>query len=50
MPFLAAAIAGILTGGAIAGRLDPIRTLRAFATLLVVVAVHTALDAAAAIA
>jgi uncharacterized membrane protein YfcA len=38
-----AAIAGVLTGGSVAGRLDPQRSLRWFAGLLVAVAVYTAL-------
>jgi len=45
LPFLTAAIAGVLTGGTLADRLDPTRTLRAFATLLVAVAIYTGLDA-----
>jgi uncharacterized protein len=45
LPFAAAAIAGVLTGGALADRLDPRRALRWFATLLVVVGAYTAFDA-----
>jgi hypothetical protein len=45
LPFAVAAIAGVLTGGQLAGRLDPTRTLRWFAALLVAVAVYTATDA-----
>jgi uncharacterized membrane protein YfcA len=45
LPFAAAAIAGVLTGGHVAGRLDPRRSLRWFAGLLVAVAVYTAVDA-----
>lgn len=43
LPFAVAAIAGVLTGGSVAGRLDPQRSLRWFAGLLVAVAVYTAL-------
>ena len=43
LPFAVAAIAGVLTGGNLAGRLDPERSLRWFAGLLVAVAVYTAL-------
>jgi hypothetical protein len=43
--FVVAAVAGVLTGGAVADRPDPRRSLRAFATLLVAVAVYTGLDA-----
>jgi uncharacterized membrane protein YfcA len=45
LPFAAAAIAGVLTGGRVAGRVDPRRSLGAFAGLLVAVAVLTAADA-----
>jgi hypothetical protein len=45
LPFAVAAIAGVMTGGQLAGRLDPTRTLRWFAALLVAVAVYTATDA-----
>lgn len=45
LPFAVAAIAGVLTGGRIAGKLDPERSLRWFAGLLVVVAVYTGGDA-----
>jgi len=45
LPFAAAAIVGVLTGGQLAGRLDPRRSLRWFATLLVAVAAYTAIDA-----
>jgi uncharacterized membrane protein YfcA len=45
LPFAAAAIAGVLTGGHLAGRIDARRSLRAFAALLVAVAVYTAADA-----
>ena len=40
--FTAAAVAGSLVGGRIASRADPIHLTRAFATLLVLVAVYTA--------
>jgi uncharacterized membrane protein YfcA len=40
-PFTIAAIAGVLTGGRVADRLDAERSLRWFATLLVAVAVYT---------
>jgi uncharacterized protein len=42
IPFTVAAIAGVLTGGGIADRLDPVRSLRWFAGLLVAVALYTA--------
>ena len=45
LPFAVAAIAGVLTGGQLAGRLDPERSLRWFAGLLVAVAAYTAADA-----
>lgn len=45
LPFAVAAIAGVLTGGRIAGRLDAQRSLRWFAGLLVAVAVYTGGDA-----
>jgi uncharacterized membrane protein YfcA len=44
-PFTIAAIAGVLSGGRVAGRLDPKRSLRWFSALLVAVAVYTALRA-----
>jgi len=40
-----AAIAGVLSGGHIAGRVDAARSLRWFAALLVPVAANTAIDA-----
>lgn len=49
VPFVVAAIGGVLTGGNLAGKLDPERSLRAFATLLVAVAVYTAGRAVAAL-
>jgi uncharacterized protein len=45
IPFTVAAIAGVLYGNRIAGRLDPKRSLRWFAALLLAVAVYTALRA-----
>jgi uncharacterized membrane protein YfcA len=45
LPFAVAAVAGVLTGGHLAGRLDPRRSLRWFAALLVAVAVYTGVDA-----
>jgi hypothetical protein len=45
LPFAVAAIAGVLTGGRLAERLDPERSLRWFAGLLVAVAAYTAADA-----
>jgi uncharacterized membrane protein YfcA len=50
VPFVVAAVAGVLSGGRLADRLDPRRSLRAFATLLVVVAAYTALRAGVALA
>jgi uncharacterized protein len=44
LPFTVAAVVGVLTGGRLAGRLDPERSLRWFAGLLVAVAVYTAAD------
>jgi hypothetical protein len=46
IPFAIAAIAGVTTGGRIAGRLDAERSLRWFAALLVAVAVYTAIRSA----
>lgn len=45
LPFTLAAVAGVLTGGRLAGKLDPQKSLRWFAALLVAVAVYTAVDA-----
>jgi uncharacterized membrane protein YfcA len=45
-PFTIAAVVGVLTGGRIANRLDPHRSLRSFSALLVGVAVYTAIRAA----
>jgi uncharacterized membrane protein YfcA len=50
LPFAVAAIAGVLTGGRVADRLDPKRSLRWFAALLVAVAVYTAVSAALSLA
>ena len=50
LPFTVAAIAGVLTGGRVADRLDPERSLRWFAGLLVAVAVYTAVRAGTALA
>jgi uncharacterized membrane protein YfcA len=44
-PFAVAAIAGVLTGGRVADKLDPERSLRWFAALLVAVAAYTAIRA-----
>lgn len=49
-PFTLAAIMGVVTGGKIADRLDPKRSLRAFAALLAAVAVYTAVRAGSALA
>jgi hypothetical protein len=49
LPFVAAAVAGVLTGGHIADRLDPQRSLRWFAGLLVAVALYTATQATVAL-
>jgi uncharacterized membrane protein YfcA len=46
IPFAIAAIAGVLGGGRIAGRLHPEKSLRWFAALLVAVAVYTAVRSA----
>ncbi len=50
LPFALAAITGVLAGGKAAGKLDPKRSLRAFASLLVFVAAYTAIRAATALA
>ncbi len=42
LPFTVAAVAGVLSGSRLAGRLDPERSLRWFAGLLITVAVYTA--------
>lgn len=49
LPFVIAAIGGVLTGGHVADRLDPERSLRWFSALLVVVAVYTAFRAASSL-
>jgi uncharacterized membrane protein YfcA len=49
LPFVVAAIAGVLVGGNVADRLDPTRSLRWFATLLVGVAIYTAVRSVIAI-
>lgn len=46
VPFTVAAIAGVVTGGRVADRLDADRSLRWFAALLVAVAAYTAIRAA----
>lgn len=45
LPFTIAAIAGVLSGGKVADRLDPERSLRWFAGLLLAVAAYTAIRA-----
>jgi uncharacterized membrane protein YfcA len=49
LPFTIAAIAGVLTGGKVADRLDPERSLRWFAGLLVAVAFYMAIRAGTAL-
>lgn len=49
LPFAIAAVAGVIVGGNIADRLDPERSLKAFATLLVAVAIYTATSAIVAL-
>lgn len=49
-PFAVAAVAGVLTGGRMAGRLNPERSLRWFAALLVAVAAYTGIQAGFALA
>ncbi|HET8618015.1 MAG TPA: sulfite exporter TauE/SafE family protein [Acidimicrobiales bacterium] len=49
VPFTVAAIAGVLAGGRVADRLDPERSLRWFAALLVAVAAYTAAEATIAL-
>ena len=49
LPFVVAAIAGVVTGGHVADRLDPRRSLRWFAALLVAVAAYTAIRAGSAL-
>ena len=50
IPFAFAAIGGVVTGGKVADRLDPKRSLRWFAALLVAVAAYTAIRAGTALA
>jgi uncharacterized membrane protein YfcA len=50
VPFTVAAIIGVLTGARVADRLDPERSLRWFAALLVGVAVYTAIRSVTALA
>lgn len=50
LPFTIAAVAGVLSGGKVADRLDPERSLRWFAGLLVAVAAYTAIRAGTALA
>ena len=45
LPFTIAAVFGVLTGGKIANTLDPRKSLRWFAALLVGVAIYTAVNA-----
>lgn len=49
VPFTIAAISGVIIGGHLAGRLNPTRSLRTFAVLLVTVAVYTAVRASLAL-
>jgi uncharacterized membrane protein YfcA len=49
IPFTLAAVAGVLAGKHVADRLDPTSSLRWFAGSLVVVALYTGFDAAAAL-
>ena len=46
VPFTVAAVAGVISGGRVAGRLDPQRSLRWFAALLVAIAIYTAIRSA----
>ena len=50
LPFTVAAVIGVLAGGKVADRLDAQRSLRAFAALLVAVAVYTAVQAGTSLA
>lgn len=50
LPFVIAAIGGVLAGGRVADRLDPRRSLRWFSALLVIVAVYTAFRATTSLA
>jgi hypothetical protein len=49
VPFTVAAVLGVLAGKRIADRLDPERSLRWFAALLLVIAISTATQAAIAL-
>ncbi len=49
LPFTIAAIGGVVTGGKVADHLDPKRSLRWFAALLVAVAAYTAIRAGTAL-
>lgn len=49
LPFTVAAIAGVITGGKVADRIDATRSLRWFSALLVAVAAYTAVDAVTAL-
>ena len=49
-PFTIAAVAGVLAGERVAARLDPDKSVRSFAVLLIFVAVLTAGKAIAALA
>jgi uncharacterized membrane protein YfcA len=49
LPFAIAAVAGVIVGGNVADRLDPERSLKAFASLLVAVAIYTATSAIVAL-
>jgi uncharacterized membrane protein YfcA len=44
-----AAVAGVVTGGAVADRLDARKSLRWFAGLLVALSIYTAIDATTAL-
>lgn len=50
LPFTVAAVAGVITGGKVADRIDAVRSLRWFAALLVAVAAYTAVDAITSLA
>jgi uncharacterized membrane protein YfcA len=49
IPFVLAAVAGVVTGGAVADRLDARKSLRWFAGLLVALSIYTAIDATTAL-
>jgi uncharacterized membrane protein YfcA len=49
IPFVIAAVAGVVTGGAVADRLDARKSLRWFAALLITLSIYTAIDAMLAI-